>query len=404
MARHGLIYGAEEDIILGQDSELACICANPDAESWRLVRLDEEADIRVNSEDVHLVHYLSKGDRIDINGETWRFAGAAKSNDGHAEEYVRFKRMSIVSAISVAALALIVFFASYSIRSRQPIHRDEIAAYENSICKFSVVQLIYQQVRIENDTTTIETLASYAPGSDSYAGTGFFCTDGRFITARHCVEPWIQVNDPLNEDKDVRWAIEAETFNVYKAESDSVYRRVIAKCEIYDRNKEVIHTFLTDTCMFSIENDIVHNLQGRLEPKLWRSLGTINRASSLGDIVSVRTGIKGHLDIAGDELMNALKAERQVAHFGFEAASNEPRFMNSKLKYSPRVHNGQIIRCLEHECTEMVHGFSGSPAIIRHRGRYYAIGIVSKTHDNSNSTFFSVPVTELYKLKRRWAE
>lgn len=406
MARKKLIYGAKEDVILGQDNELACICMNPDGKSWRIIRLDEDADIKVNSEDLHLVHYLSPNDRIDLNGDTWHFAVPKAEGDGEtAAGYVRFKRLAIISAMSVAILATLIFCVSYRIMSRLPIHRDEISTYENSICKFSVVQLIYQQVNIKRDTTIIGTLASYTPGSDSYAGTGFFCTDGTFVTARHCVEPWIKEN-PLEscDRKDVRWAIEAETFNTYEAENDSTYRRVIAKCEIYDNRKEVIHTFTTDTCMFSTGNDLVYNIRGRLDPMLWRSLGTINRASSLGDIAAVKTGKAGSIDIASDEIMNGLRAERQVAHFGYEGASSEPRFINSKLEYSPRIHDGRIIRCLEHECTEMVHGFSGSPAIIRHRGRYYAIGIVSKTHDRSTSTFFSVPVTELENLKRRWTE
>lgn len=406
MARKKLIYGAKEEVILGQDSELACICMNPDGQSWRIIRLDEEADIRVNSEDLHLVHYLTVNDRIDINGETWHFAiPKAEDNGGSAAGYVRFKRLAVISAMSVAILAVLIFCVSYRIISRMPIHRDDISAYENSICKFSVVQLIYQQVNIERDTTIIETLASYEPGNDSYAGTGFFCTDGSFVTARHCVEPWITANPVEAYDrKDVSWAMEAETFNAYEAESDSTYRRVIAKCEIYNNRREIIHTFLTDTCMFSIGNDLVYNIRGRLDPMLWRSLGTVNRASSLGDIAAVRTGLAGRVDLASDDIMNSLKAERQVAHFGYEGASSEPRFISSKLEYSPRRQNGKIIRCLEHECTEMVHGFSGSPAIIRHRGRYYAIGIVSKTHDRSTSTFFSVPVTELENLKRRWTE
>lgn len=402
MPRYSHLYGAEEDIILGHDSDLACVSINPDGKSWRLIRLDDEADIKVNSEDLHLVYYLSVGDRIDINGEAWRFA-APKDTQDH--EYVRFKHLSVVSAISVAILAAVIFVVSYNIISRQPIHSDEINDYKGSICKFSVVRLVYQQVEITADTVCVETLEMLPMDGNSIAATGFISTDGYFVTARHCVEPWIKENDPLaSDDPAVRWAIETENFNVYESTTDSLYRRIIAECEVYDKNKEVIHTFLTDTCLFSIDNDLVYNLQGRIEPKLWRSLGTVGRASSLGDVVAVKTGLKGRISIAGDKIMHGLKADRQVAHYGYEGASNEANFTNSKLKYSPRIHKGEIIRCLEHECTEMVPGFSGSPAMIRHHGKYYAVGIVSKTHDRSSSTFFSVPVSEMKNLKRRWEE
>jgi hypothetical protein len=52
----------------------------------------------------------------------------------------------------------------------------------------------------------------------------------------------------------------------------------------------------------------------------------------------------------------------------------------------------------------MVQGFSGSPALIKEKGKFYAIGVISKTKDSSTSSFFSVPVTELDKTSMRWKD
>ena len=107
---------------------------------------------------------------------------------------------------------------------------------------------------------------------------------------------------------------------------------------------------------------------------------------------------------ADKEMMMNLKAERQVAHLGYEKTQSRMNFESSKLKYDPIKSGDEITRCLEHVSIEMVQGFSGSPALIKEKGKFYAIGVISKTKDSSTSSFFSVPVTELDKTSMRWKD
>lgn len=405
MARFRYIYGEYEDVLLGKH-QTACIACNADGKTWRLIRLEEDAVIKVNGEDLHLVHYLSSGDRIDLGGEeeTLRFA-VRKDGSGDEVRQLR-KRIRHIGIFSAAAVA-IIFVTIFSILNREDrITREDVRICEESVCKISAVRAMYQQVTVTKDGIIAETLEEKSLDSQAGSGTGFFCEDGRFVTARHCVEPWITESDPLaayTDDSMVRWAIESETFNASEQSSDSLFRRVITYCEIYS-NGEIIHTFSTDTCRFSTENDLVRNLRGRLDPLYWRELGNISRPGSLGDIVMIQTSRKGKIYIADNEMMMNLKAERQIAHLGYEKTQSRMNFESSKLKYDPIKSGDEITRCLEHVSIEMVQGFSGSPALIKEKGKFYAIGVISKTKDSSTSSFFSVPVTELDKTSMRWKD
>jgi hypothetical protein len=93
MARFRYIYGEHEDVLLGKH-QTACIACNADGKTWRLIRLEEDAVIKVNGEDLHLVHYLSSGDRIDLGGEeeTLRFAIRKDGSGDEVETLIEYMR------------------------------------------------------------------------------------------------------------------------------------------------------------------------------------------------------------------------------------------------------------------------------------------------------------------------
>ncbi len=407
MARFRYIYGAIEDVVIGKE-ESACIVRNSDGKSWRLIRLDEDASIKVNGEEVHLVCYLAQGDRIDLSDETETLRFSTRDASSSLEKELlsrRIRRLGIFSTVA-ASIIIVAFISLFKILGNdRQITRKDLVRYEESICKISVTRAEYQQVTLTEYGQQIATLDEVTLENQAGSGSGFFTTDGRLITARHCVEPWITDPDPLNNQDNamIRWAAESETFNASPESSDSLFRRVISYCEVFC-NGAKIHEFSTDTCRFSIENDLVRNLRGRLDPLYWRELGDINRPSSLGDIAVVQTNHRGKLAIASEDLMKSLKAERKAAHLGYEKDQTKINFESSKLKYDPIRKDSEIIRCLEHVSVEMAQGFSGSPVLVKEDGKFYVIGIVSKTKNASTSSFFSVPVTELVKTCLRWNE
>ena len=380
------------------DGPYACIVRNPDGVSWRLVRMDDDIDMQVNGKPLHLVHYLNHGDRITWEYKEFIFTTEDSKADEARKYYSRFRKLVVGIACGFIAVtaALLLLLGSDDIR------QWEIAGLKQSICKISVTDIIYQEVRLMNGMETVTTLDSTFLAEGAYSGTGFFDTEGRFITARHCVEPWIAVSDPLAEPEraDIRWAAEAETFNILEADS-TIYRRVVSCCTIHADGRKA-HRFRTDTCLFSTGKDVIRNLRGVNDELFWRELGHEKWESALGDIAGVRTGIRGKVHIAGHEVLKELSQNTPAAHWGYESASDEANFMSSRVKYPPVRKDGRITRCLVHSSEGIIQGFSGSPVLIRHKGRIHAAGVVSRNSGNNTGTCYSVPVCELDKLTERW--
>lgn len=380
------------------DGPYACIVRNPDGVSWRLVRMDDDIEMLVNGKPLHMVHYLSHGDRITWEEDEFIFTEENDKTEEVRKYYSRFRKLVIGIACSFVAItaAFLLLLGSDDIR------QWEISVMKQSICKISVTDIIYQEVRLINGTETMITLDSVYLAEGACSGTGFFDTKGRFITARHCVEPWIAAADPLSETgrADIIWAAEAETFNILEVD-ENVYRRVVSCCTIHEGEKE-IHRFRTDTCLFSTEKDVIRNLRGVNDELYWRELGHEKWESALGDIAGVRTGIRGKIHVAGHEILRELAQNTPAAHWGYESASEEANFMNSRIKYPPVRRDGRITRCLVHSSEGIIQGFSGSPVLIRHKGRIHAVGVVSRNSGNNTGTCYSVPVCELDKLTERW--
>ena len=400
---HALIGGSiacDIRIESPEDSPYACIVRNRDGISWRLVRMDDDADIRVNGEQLHIVHYLKDGERITIgeNGTELIFSGKDTGIDAK-RYYSKFRKLLIGFACGCVAVTALLLMLLGS----DDIRQWEIARHRQSICKISVTDIIYQEVRFPDGQEEVRTLDSLFLAEGSCSGTGFFDTKGSFITARHCVEPWISSSDPLSEmsRKEILWAAEAETFNILNGQDTPVYRRVISYCTIHKDGKE-IHRFRTDTCRFSTDKDVIRNLRGVNDELYWRELGHAKWESALGDIASVSTGIKGSIHIAGREILESLSQNTPAAHWGYESASEDANFMTSRIKYAPTRKGGRITRCLVHSSKGIIQGFSGSPVMVRHNGRIYAAGIVSKNSENNSGTCYSVPASELEKLTKRW--
>ena len=379
------------------DGPYACMVRNPDGVSWRLVRMDDDIDMKVNGKPLHIVHYLRHGDRITWGEEEFIFTEGTGSEEA-GKYFSRFRKLVIGLACGFVAITTILLLLLGS----DDIRQWEMAGLKQSICKISVTDIIYQEVRITNGMKTVTAIDSVFLAEGSCSGTGFFDTKGNFITARHCVEPWIAVTDPMSEygRPGVAWAAEAETYNILEAD-ESTYRRVVSCCTIHEGDRE-IHRFRTDTCMFSIERDVIRNLRGVNDELYWRELGHEKWESALGDIAGIRTEIRGKIHVAGREILDELSQNTPAAHWGYESSSEEANFMTSRIKYPPVRKHGMISRCLVHSSDGIIQGFSGSPVLVRHNGRIHAAGVVSRNSGNNTGTCYSIPVSELNKLAERW--
>ena len=389
-----------------EDCTFAVLLRNDDYKSWRIVRIDDTADIRISGEQLHLVHYLNEKDMVSIteaNAE-FRFVTEEDRNISDASHIVK---KSIWASVAAVCFILFVVGTSIFLRNLNIIGEKHIEFLKNSICKITVDEVLFQQVDTADGRNNVRTIASLRLESSSCSGTGFFCKDGRFITARHCIEPWITLpmtgTESLEKNGELsevaRWASACETFNHTKDSASKGYQRVISLCTIKAEHKNIRHKFSTDTCMFCTDNDIIRNLGGPKDRILWRETGNVKLRSALGDITYVKTDIYGAIQLAPQKIANKLRRRMPVAHWGFRADKDEAEFKSGEIAFD----FNESGKCIEHKSSEgMQKGFSGGPAMIRHHGQIYAVGVISKIGDDGKETYFSVPVTEIEKAKRRW--
>lgn len=403
--------GNQCEIRLGNDGEyedatFAVMVRNADSQTWRLVRIDDDADIRINGDQLHLVHYLNEKDIVCIaeTGDEFRFFTETEKNDTDASHIIR---RSIQASVATACIILLALGAVFYIKNLNTISEEHIEGLKGSICKVRVDEVLLQQVDTAYGQYKVTTLASVRLESSSCSGTGFFCSDGRFVTARHCVEPWITLpmtgKESLTEEGQMaeiaRWACACEIFNHTRDSVANGYRRVISLCTIMKEHKNVLHTFSTDTCMFRIEDDIIRNLGGPKDRILWRETGNVKLKSALGDITCVQTGITGAIEPAPQSIFCRMNGRTPVVHWGFRADRDEAEFKSGEITFDVT----ETGRCIEHKSSEgMQQGFSGGPVLIRHRGNVYAAGVISKVGEDGKETYFSIPITEIDNAKRRW--
>ena len=389
-----------------EDATYAVLLLNSDSKTWRLVRIDDTADIRINGEQLHLVHYMNEKDVVSIieTGEEFRFFTETEKDVAYTSQIIR---KSIWASVAAACLILLAAGATFFVKNLNVISEGHIEKHKNSICKITVNEVLLQQIDTAKGRHDVRTLASIRLESSSCSGTGFFCDDGRFVTARHCVEPWITMpmtgKGSLEEDGEMsevaRWASASETFNHSKDSVAKGYQRVISLCTVMTEHKNVVHTFSTDTCMFRTEDDIIRNLGGPKDRILWRETGSVKLRSALGDIAYVQTNIAGSIKPAPQSIVNQMKRTTPVAHWGYRADKDEAEFKNGEIAFD----FSQGGRCIEHKSGEgMQQGFSGGPVMIRHLGQVYVVGVISKIGADGKETYFSVPVTEIDNAKRRW--
>lgn len=391
-----------------EDDLYAIIRPTRNKGEWQLIPSSEFIKTYVNGNPVSLVHYLNDGDRITFDQEEQELLFETHRDD----KYSAAKGIQMVAApmsrkliACMIALPILLFslIAGYIIKGN---HEEEqrmalLESLHSSILQISIDSVQYVEVTSQGERVIRR--FSYQKAEDHIInGTAFLTADSCIVTARHCIEPWL--NDPMateaNTPKDLKsiptqWAMEAETYN-QTHDSDTTYK-VVAICNVFTGQNG------TEKFGRSIKSSefIVDRSRDNVIEKgdfdsifFWRSIKETysNKDVMLGDVAWIKTGSCGKITLATDDEPEQMLASKPHLYFMGYPDHNTMRGLNTEegrlqmdyVKGSVIAHNGNLI-----------HGFSGAPVIVINKQKAYAVGIVSRLDANGGGRTYSVPVTEL---------
>ena len=217
-------------------------------------------------------------------------------------------------------------------------------------------------------------------------GTGFLLNDGRFVTARHCVEPWMFETGELQ----LAYALSNESNGMIK-----IYSEIVA---INSRNEKM--AFNSDDFQIEREYDTPIKVPFELDGNEVSLNGSIAMGSikSLGsDWAYVKTNAVGEI-IDGKDSSKKLRKGETVHLLGFPKGLGindgekivEPLY--NKLEISRNSLDES--RCITVN-DGVDHGNSGGPVFVLDNGQLKVIGIVSRGDPQSEKYNHLVPMCNL---------
>lgn len=398
----------------------ATILCKQDGKGYSIIKRTDFQELQINGKRLNICQSLKDGDLISfvIDGQTISLL-FSMYNDGEysASMGVVYKKNKSNRKIqygiaTIAFLALLISALSMYFRRDYHILRHEnLDVYDASIYHIHVDSVYLVHDSIINGKLEEQVLEAVALDRQ-VAGTCFLTCDSLFVTARHCVEPWINDEDWNGISYDdkmspaVRLATMAETRNMLSGEERY---RVKAHCMI-SKGLEQYEYYSTDF-HFNKSRDQVVCLGTDQHPIYWRTIMPLasRRDMELGDFAYVESkGLKGNLQLADMKDMKAFRRQpdKDIVAIGFPLNDNQEENICSKVfGNSQNVEftkdNSEIVGCIQMSAP-INPGNSGGPVLAKIKDGIFVIGIVSKADGQATQgTFWVVPSTEIVSLKQR---
>ena len=383
-----------------QPDYYATIILNEDGKSWRIVKRSQHIDISIAGKGtIGYAHQLSDGDIIQFSDQSMALCFHSHYDDKYDEDEKKIPWQWVVAGVLalMAMMAVAVVFGN----KRGGISNEDVEPLEESvyIVKVDSVRQVLVANGVEECIAPAKVLAGDAP-----TGTAFLTTDGKLITARHCVEYWIGTNldlttkvAALGEEDIVRWAIETETFNQLH-DKDSV-RQLQVFFSLFDfmGNKKYSFTSTDKQVHMNKDKDGVFMLADFTQDYYWRSVRPYfkDRQMELGDILWI-DGIKeeGKVSLAGPEQMQNVKNGTKLMICGYPMTGigdKRMTFTEGTIRRNAQTDSENLF--FE---SNINHGFSGGPVLMKAGSDIVAIGVVSRVDSISSGLYkWAVPISEV---------
>ncbi|MBO4906953.1 MAG: trypsin-like peptidase domain-containing protein [Bacteroidaceae bacterium] len=395
----------------------ATVVPYDDGKGWFIVKRTDSLEVAVNGKPVGIAHDLHDDDEISFydgtQHTTLRFQ-TFQDGDYDPRQGIIFKPANSSHRAYIVLIATIIIAAVTAFllwpRTSTP---HSLAGIEQDYAS-SIYHITTDSVYLLRDTiidgNREQQIVSAIELARPEAGTCFLTREGLLVTARHCIEPWIQdedwngMADTETMSPELRLATYAETQNrLTGTEAFTLRARNVVSRGI------VRHTFYsTDFCMNKSRDKVVC-LGSDENPIYWRTIFPIaqRRDMELGDFAYLNvTDILGQGDIATADI-NDLKQlshqrDKQIAVVGYPVSDNGADVVSCVMGNCQALEftdDSTALRgCLQMSAA-INKGNSGGPIFAYIGDSIRAVGIVSKGDGTAQQgLFWAVPMSEVLYL------
>ncbi len=374
---------------------MAAILPSGNGKGWNLVRRTDCYDMAVNGKRVGIACGLSHGDELSfmtMEGERLAVMGFEVHEDGECDMktgviYGHRKKSATAAWIGSAAGIIAVCIALFSLYNRETtISYEELRGYEESVYQIRVdsVSLVYRDGGREHVVESI--------GLERVEkGTCFLTDEGLIVTARHCIEPWVEAG---RHSAMTDMAIYAETMNRALKEEKYFLR---SECIVNYEGEELV--FSSTDFRTNRSRDKIINIGDYSNPKYFRTITPIarRRDMELGDFAYLKTEYAGSISLATAEEIETVTEYSDVVIFGYPGNDNDTDNKNMARGLFQHNDGGG---CLQMSSSDIVAGYSGGPVFTVIKGKIKAVGLVSKVDSRDDkATFWVVPSAEVLDYK-----
>ena len=393
----------------------AVIERRSNGEGWKLIRTSPyvEHEVSVNGTPIDYLHLLHDGDRISFAGQRQELVFNIRQDELYNTTGIVSVPKSNTSrplVIWVALLTLLLgCYGLYRLYER-PMTSNMIEKAKQSVFQITVDSVKLLAIN-GSDTVTLGKSLSNLPG----AGTAFLTTDSLLVTARHCIEPWLNVNDTIRMDTSsttipayIKMALQAVTHEMTN-DSDTVWE-MVSYCSVarLSSGNEVLFNVKSTDFFMDKERDQLVEYGDFSHQYFWRSISARPRRIDMmmGDIAFLHVNAKGTITLASEKEMQDIcsKPDHPIVIVGRPSTMvNNQKAVSAEAQIKQALtfneegypdtvifHNGDIIP-----------GFSGGPVLAKQGFKWRAVGVVSVTDKHGGKHHYSVPVTEIHRINEQ---
>lgn len=378
----------------------ASIIKNEDGDSWRIVKRSQHIDVSIEGKGpVGYAQQLTSGDRIRFDNQDMALCFHTHHDNNYDDSRQdNVKRLAIVATLFLLAIIIVAL----GLNNRQDdITGKDVEPLEESVYLIRVdsVRRILTYNGQEEWLPPTKVLESNVP-----VGSAFLTPKGRLITARHCVEYWIGENldlttrvEELRKDDIVRWAIETETFNQTHDSDSAMTLRVFFSVLDFMGNKKYSFSSTDKNVHINKEKDGIFLLADFSHDYYWRSVRPYfkDRQMELGDILWIDSiPEQGKITTASPEQISKVKNGTKLMVCGYPMTGFGDRkmtFTEGTIRRNTSTENENLF--FE---SNINHGFSGGPILMKDGTDIIAIGVVSRVDSISSGLYkLAVPISEI---------